>query len=276
MAQYDPEGPADNAFDDRSYASSPPEPFAAGEPGAGSREFVAYTPRWMPATFWGALVRSQQTASDESTTGRERVVGVQSAQFWAALVRSQRPADQGDASEESYGMWLPSDRPAGRIGFIGDASEWSREPRAFESVQSAAEPIEIEASARRDDVEWSAPASSNEDWASARSEGLSYDGTMSAPPKLAAKRSPAATAVERTAKVRTAKRTGVKKRAAKKAAPAVAKAKKAATAKAKKPAPKTTKSSAKKPVAKKFVVKKLVKKTTPAPRITKAPTRRAA
>lgn len=278
MAQYDPQGPTDNESNDRSDAAS-------------QRESAAYTPRWMPPTFWDVLVKSQLTASDQPAPRPERVIRVQSAQLWEAIVRSQRPADQGAASDESYATWLPSDRPAGRIGFAGDASGWSREPDAFEPVQSAAEPIEIEASARREDVEWSAPASSNEDWASARSEGLSYDGTISAPPMFAPKRSPVAPAAKKAAKVRTGRRTVAKNRAAKKAAPGVSKAKKAATARANKPAPEAKKQATRKPVArkvvakkvlarkvtaKKFVPKKLVKKTTPAPRITKAPTRRAA
>lgn len=301
MAQFDPQRPADNESNDRSDTSGPDVSFVADWSGAqeslDTQAVAPVTARSMPATFWVELVQSQPTPSARSTTQARRqsdsAVGVQSEQFWAELVLSQGSARGGGDSDGSYTSSLLTDPPAGRIGFADEASEWAPTAREFEPVQSAAEPVEIEASARRDDVEWSAPASAEQDWASARSEGMTYEGAYEAGPQSAGRTSLIAAAVEaalahrkKTANALAAKSTGVKKPAAKKSVLRLAQSKSTVKPKARKPvaqakkptAKKTTvkKSGAKKTVVKKFVVKKLVKKTPPPPRITKAPTRRAA
>ena len=240
-------------------------------------------------TFWVELVQSQQpqtvegqsTPSTELTLARESAVGTQSEQFWADLVRSQQPTSavssaESTSSSESTSRpvsWL-STPPTGMGWAEDEASEWSppereqapeqapeesrEETRAYEPVQSAAEPVEAEASASRDDVEWGMPASASQDWASARSEGFAQNESTDEKPSLMA------AAVEAAqAQAKAKKKTAAKKPAAKKAA-------------AKKPA-KAKKTVVKKAAAKKPAAKKAVKKAAPPPKITKAPpTKKAA
>ena len=229
-------------------------------------------------TFWAELVRSQGVtpAAEQPTQLARRFeprVGVQSAAFWEELVRSQQPTSGGASldyrrvpSPTAYTLTSP---PTGMGWGDDEASEWAppeRQERRYDAVQPAGEPVEVEASASRDDVEWGVPASAEQDWASARSEGLSYEPASDekSPLRVAAGAAPAA-AQPKAKKTRAAKAAAQKKPAAKKPL----KAKKPAAAKAKKPVVK--KAAAKKPAA-----KKLVKKAPPAPKITKAPTRRAA
>jgi hypothetical protein len=217
-----------------------------------------------PEAFWVELVQSQQPTAPETesstalTVRFQTRVGVQSEQFWADLVASQKTGETSPAPLIS----TLSNPPTGMGWSEDEASEWSppeREERTYEPVQDAGEPVEIEASARRDDVEWSQPASAEQDFETARSEGMAFDvaGESSAPTLMSA-------AVEAARKQAKAKKASAKKPAEKKV-----KAKKAPATKAKKPA-------AKKAAAKKPTAKKVVKKVTPAPKITKAPTRRAA
>ena len=258
-----------------------------------------------PETFWVELVQSQlspQSAGLEATSA-ERAAGVQSEQFWADLVRSQKPAGQ---SGEFWADLVRSQQPGGQspqfwqdlvrsqqtgaessaspvisslsypptgMGWSdGEASEWSPpEERQYEPVEAAGEPLEIEASARREDVAWTVPASSEQDWASARSEGLHFE------PSAEGTSSLMAAAVEAAQRQAKAKKTVAKKTVAKKPAAKKTVVKKAV--KAKKPAAKKVAAKkvvkAKKVVAKKLV-KKVVKKATNPLKITKAPTRRAA
>ena len=216
-----------------------------------------------PDAFWVDLVKSQQPTGEEVSSTQltarvETAVGAQSEQFWADLVASQKTGTSSPAPLISS----LSNPPTGMGWADDEASEWSppeREERTYEPVQDAGEPVEIEASARRDDVEWSQPASAEQDFETARSEGMAFDvaGESSAPTLMSA-------AVEAARKQAKAKKASAKKPAEKKV-----KAKKAPATKAKKPA-------AKKAAAKKPTAKKVVKKATPAPKITKAPTRRAA
>ena len=254
-----------------------------------------------PDAFWVELVQSQSpTPSAASDTGEsettaitartETAAGVQSEQFWVDLVASQKtgPSEQlwvdlvasqktgaAEPTETLTGESRPvfsslSHPPTGMGWSEDEAAEWSPperelEQRQYEPVQPAGEPVEAEA--RRDDVEWGKPA--EQDWASARSEGFepaAETPAESQPTLMSA-------AVEAAQKQARAKKAAAKKPAATKT-PA---AKKPA---AKKPAAKKT-TAAKKPAAKKIAAKKpaakkLVKKIAPAPKITKAPTRRAA
>jgi hypothetical protein len=233
-----------------------------------------------PEQFWVDLVASQQPQEGEGSTALARrthsETGVQSGQFWAELVasqrgpnalwgdlvRSQRPAasDASGAAQDEAFRYASATKPTGMGWSDGEADEWAPPERTFEPVQPAGEPVEADATTRRDDVEWGAPASAEQDWATARSEGLAYDPTSEERPSLMA------AAVEAAQQQTRAKKT--RKPAAKKAV--------AKQAKAKKPASKAKKPAAKKAAAKKPAAKRVVKKAAPAPKITKAPTRRAA
>ena len=218
-------------------------------------------------TFWVEMVQSQESpqapaqtsSSTELTLAGESAVGVQSEQFWADLVRSQQTTSSSESTSRPV-SWL-SEPPSGMGWSEDEASEWSppereqlpepsrEDARDYEAVESAAEPVETEASAPRQDVAWSEPASASQDWASARSEGF-------APSETSAEEKPSLMS------------------AAVEAAQAQAKPKKKAAAK-KKPAAKKPAKAKKKPAAKK--PKKAVKKATPPPKITKAPpTKKAA
>jgi len=217
-----------------------------------------------PETFWGDLVRSQVGPQTAASTALARQVdieakGVQSETFWADLVRSQSTGSSGSASTSDDSARVVSsltDRPTGMGWADDEASEWAPPQREYEPVQPAGEPLEGESGS---DVAWSTPVSAQDDWETARSEGMSFESAGGSRPSLMAAAVEAAKAVKQP-KEKKAKATKAAKPVAKKV-----KAKKPAT-KAKKPAAK-----AKKPAA-----KKVVKKATPAPKITKAPTRRAA
>jgi hypothetical protein len=235
-----------------------------------------------PEQFWVDRVASQQPQGGQSTTTAlakitDSAAGGMSETFWAELVasqrgpnalwddlvRSQQPGESeasGAAQEEPVRFASPG-KPGGMGWSDDEADEWAPPERAFEPVQPAGEPVEADANTRRDDVEWGAPASAEQDWATARSEGLAYEPAAEERPSLMA------------AAVEAAQQQTKAKRASKKPA-----AKKTATkqAKAKKPASKAKKPAAKKAAAKKPAAKKVVKKAAPAPKITKAPTRRAA
>jgi hypothetical protein len=205
-----------------------------------------------PERFWLDLVKSQQTTDAQAAEAAPR----QSEGLWSDLVSSQfsPPAEPREAAPE----YLTS-KPTGMGWADEEASEWAppeREAdytRATEPVEAAAEGFEPEttALARRDDVEWSEPASAQDEFASTRSEALSAD---EHPRTLMDAAVEAAQAAPK--KGRATRKTAAKK---------PAKAKKTV---ARKPAKKT---AAKKPAAKKAARK------TPAPKIVKAPpTRRAA
>src|SRR5688572_10464241 len=183
-----------------------------------------------PEAFWVDLVKSQQPTGEEAastglTVRVDGVVGVQSEQFWADLVASQKTGTPSSAPLISS----LSNPPTGMGWSDDEASEWSppeREEHHYEPVEDAGEPVEVEASARRDDVEWSQPASAEQDFATARSEGMAFDPQgESATPSLM---SQAVEEAQKQAKARKAKKPAEKK----------AKSKKAPAAKAKKPAAK--------------------------------------
>ena len=231
-----------------------------------------------PEQFWTDLVASQQPQEGETTSTTalakttDSAVGGLSETFWQDLVRSQRGPDtlwtdlvrsqQPAASDSSHPepvSYSSLTRPTGMGWSQDEADEWAPPERQFEPVQPAGEPVEADAATRRDDVEWGAPASAEQDWASARSEGLAYEASSEERPSLMAA---AVEAAQQQAP--KAKRTATKKPAAKKV-------------KAKKPAAKAKKPAAKKTTARKPAAKKVVKKAAPPPKITKAPpTRRAA
>lgn len=298
MAEFDPQGPADKESKDQAAAYGQPrsqsccnsgdscEPDRADRDGridsfvsdwsgaektleaqAAAFEASHSEPR-KPDAFWVELVASQaptQTipvaASTElAAAPRESAVGVQSEQFWADLVRSQL-SGSATSSTPTYGSLLTP--PTGMGWSEDEASEWSAPEREHEPVQPAGEPVEAEASARRDDVEWGVPASDAQDWASARSEALHFEPSSSEPSLMSAAVDAAGQQAQPKAKKAIAKKPAAKKPAVKEA-------------KTKKPAAKAKKPAAKKAAAKKPAVKKLVKKVAPAPKITKAPTRRAA
>jgi hypothetical protein len=301
MAEFDPQGPSDNeaknqaeqaedccggqcrsdkSYTDESFRSDPyrSDSFVADWSGAESKlaaqadafEASNSEPR-KTEQFWVELVQSQQVtpqATESTELARpEGAVGAQSQQFWADLVRSQQPTES-DTPTFTSSSHSSLNKPTGMGWSDDEASEWAppeREvQREYEPVQPAGEPVEAEASARRDDVEWSAPASESQDWASARSEGMSFEPSAETTSEQPSLMQAALDAAQSQPKAKKAK--GEKKTAAKKAKKPAAK-KKTAT---KKTAAKAKK-SAKKPAA-----KKVVKKTPPAPTITPAPTRHAA
>ena len=316
MAEFDPQEPADHREKNQAGQCEDSGSCCGGHARREENEFVAdwsgaektleaqaaafeathAAPR-TPEAFWVELVQSQSPTQDNfvasNSTGLAArpgtAVGVQSEQFWVDLVASQKSAApsgqlwadlvasqktgeaESSAVEASPVISSLSNPPTGMGWSDDEAAEWSapegeQERREYDPVQPAAEPVEAEASARRDDVEWSTPASAEQDWASARSEGLRFE--PSAEGETESQPSLMAAAVEAAQKQAKAKKTAAKKAVAKKPAakkPAVKK-----TVKAKKPA------APKKAAAKKPAARKVVKKVAPPPKITKAPTRRAA
>ena len=270
---------SDRSYTDESFRSDPyrSDSFVADWSGAESKlaaqadafEASNSEPR-KPEQFWVELVQSQQVtpqATESTELARPQADGGgQSQQFWADLVRSQQPTGSDTPTFTSSSESSLTKPPTGMGWSDDEASEWAppeREvQREYEPVQPAGEPVEAEASARRDDVEWSSPASDAQDWASARSEGMHFE--PSSEPS-------AETASEQPSLMQAALEAARSQPAAKKAK---AEKKSAAKKTAKKPAKKTA-AKAKKP-AKKPAAKKVVKKTPPAPKITKAPTRHAA
>ena len=271
------ESPTQSFFSDWSAAEARSASTSAAGEGAAAFE-PRRTPSSMPETFWVELVRSQVSgaAARESTdlarVSPETVVGAQSEKFWSDLVASQRP-ESADAATWSSA----SSKPAGMGWSDEEAAEWSpperetefpadRDAEVLETAgEAVGEAVGADASARRDGLEWSVPETASEAWQAARSEGLGETRSLMAAAVEAAQ--PGAQA--KVKKARAAKAATEKKPAAKKAV-----AKKPA-AKAKKPAVKKA-AAAKKPAAKKPGAKKVVKKLAPPPKITKAPTRRAA
>lgn len=214
-------------------------------PEADSAATNEYVVRTQPQSFWVDLVSSQpapsETAPAASETAREEV-GKQSEQFWSALVQSQTAGADANRSDKEY-----------------ESSDWQPLRNVAEPVSPAAEPVEAEASADRADVAWTLPQTTSEEWASARSEAQDAEAGESKPTLMSA----AVEAAQSTAKAKKAPKAKAEKK------PAEKKAKSKKTAAAKKPAAK--KVAARKPAAAKKAVKK-----TPAPKIIKAPTRRAA
>jgi hypothetical protein len=269
------ESPTQSFFADWSAADTRSE-LTSSAAGAEAAAFVPRpTPSSQPETFWAELVRSQvsgaagRESTDLARVSPETVVGAQSEKFWSDLVASQRP-ESADAATWSSA----SSRPAGMGWSDEEAAEWSppeRETefpvdRDAEVLETPGDAVGADASARRDGLEWSVPETASEAWQAARSEGLGETKSLMAAAVEAAQ--PEAQA--KVKKGRAAKSATEKKPAAKKTA-----AKKPAAAKAKKPAVKKA-AAAKKPMAKKPTAKKVVKKVAPPPKITKAPTRRAA
>ena len=206
-----------------------------------------------PERFWLDLVKSQETpaATETAETAPQQTEGL-----WPDLVSSQfSPPSESSMSTPSE--YVSSHKPSGMGWADEEASEWAppeREAdytRAAEPVEAAAEQYESEttALARRDDVEWSEPASAQDEFALTRSEALSAE-----EPQRTLMDAAVEAAQSQPTKARAPRKTAAKK---------PAKAKKTV---AKKPA---KKAAAKKPA------KKAVKKT-PAPKIVKDPTRRAA
>ena len=268
------ESPTQSFFSDWSAAEARSEATSSAA-GAEAAAFVPRpTPSSQPETFWAELVRSQvsgaagRESTDLARVSPETVVGAQSERFWSDLVASQRP-ESADAATWSSA----SSKPAGMGWSDEEAAEWSPPERETEFVdrdaevlETAGEAVGADATARRDGMEWSVPATSSEEWAEARSEGLGETKSLMAAAVEAAQ--PEAQA--KVKKARAPRSAAEKKPAAKKTA-----ARKPAAAKAKKPAVKKA-AAAKKPAAKKPAAKKVVKKLAPPPKITKAPTRRAA
>jgi hypothetical protein len=209
--------------------------------------------RTQPESFWVDLVKSQAATptDDSAAVASEPVredVGAQSQQFWSALVQSQQPTAADAAARDTYS------------GEEDERSDWQPLRHEAEPVSPAAEPVETEAVADRADVAWSVPQSAKEEWESARSEAQDAEASEAKPATLMA------AAVEAAQTEAAKAKRAPKAKAAKK--PAEKKAKSKKTTAAKKPTVK--KAAAKKPAAKKAV------KKTPPPKITKAPTRRAA
>ena len=199
-----------------------------------------------PERFWLDLVKSQESTPAQATETAE-AAPQQSGRMWSDLVSSQfsPPAEARESSSKPTGMGWADE----------EASEWAppeREAdytRAQDPVEAAAEQYEPEttALARRDDVEWSEPASAQDEFASTRSEALSAEDQ---PRTLM------------DAAVEAAQSTPRKARAPRKTA-------------AKKPA-RAKKTVARKSAPKKTAAKKKAVKKAPAPKIVKDPTRRAA
>jgi hypothetical protein len=202
-----------------------------------------------PERFWLDLVKSQESTAQ--ATEMAEAAPRQSERMWSDLVSSQfsPPADTRESSSE-----YATSKPTGMGWAEEEASEWAPPERdadytrAQEPVEAAAEQYEPEttALARSHDVQWSEPASAQDEFASTRSEALSAD---EQPRSLM------------DAAVEAAQAQPKKARASRKTA-------------AKKPA-KAKKTVARKP-AKKTAAKKKVVRKTPAPKIVKDPTRRAA
>ena len=307
MADFDPQRPSDESKQnqaaqneaccgghscggDRDHFDADSDSFISDWSGAETRleaqasAFEAsHTEPRKPEQFWVDLVASQQRESGQSTTTAlakitDSAASGMSETFWAELVASQRgpnalwddlvrsqqpgESEASGASQEEPVRFASTGKPSGMGWSDDEADEWAPPERTYEPVQPAGEPVEADADAntRRDDVEWSAPASAEEDWATARSEGLAYEPTAEERPSLMAA---AVEAAQEQAKAKKSRKPAAKKTATKQA-------------KAKKPASKAKKPAAKKTAAKKPTAKKVVKKAAPAPKITKAPTRRAA
>lgn len=201
-----------------------------------------------PERFWLDLVKSQQTTPAQAAEAAPQ----QSAGLWPDLVSSQfSPPTEPSESAPEY----QTSKPTGMGWADEEATEWAppeREAdytRAHEPVEAAAEGFESEttALARRDDVEWSEPASAQDEFASTRSEALSAD---EQPRTLMDAAVEAAQSVPK--KARASRKTAAKK---------PAKAKKTVAKK---------KTATKKPAARKAV------KKSSTPKIVKPPTRRAA
>jgi hypothetical protein len=305
MAEFDPQGPSDESKHnqaaqnesccgghscggERDRFASDSDSFISDWSGAETRleaqaaafEASHVEPR-KPEQFWVDLVASQQPEPGQTTSTAlakttDSAAGGTSETFWGELVasqrgpnalwddlvRSQQPSESevSSASQEETVRFVSTAKPGGMGWAEDEADEWAPPERAFEPVQPAGEPVESDANVRRDDVEWGAPASAEQDWATARSEGLAYEPTGEERPSLMAA---AVEAAQQQTKAKKARKPAAKKTVAKQA-------------KAKKPAAKAKKPAVKKAVAKRPTAKKVVKKAAPAPKITKAPTRRAA